>query len=104
MEQASEQVETRNPDGTYKSGVSGNPGGRPRNTLKDYVARKFSTMSDEEKEQWLKDHNVSAEIIWRMGEGNPKQDTELHGNLTISDVLDDLENGRSKTPEQRVED
>lgn len=74
----------RNPDGTFKEGISGNPGGRPKNTLKSYLLRKFDKMSDEEKEQWLLDNKISGETQWKMAEGNPKQDTEVSnpdGNL-----------------------
>lgn len=59
----------------FKPGQSGNPGGRPKNTLKDYVRHKFMAMTDEEKEAFLK--KVSPDIIWKMGEGNP--DTALTG-------------------------
>ena len=61
----------------FKKGQSGNPSGRPKNTMKDFVSRKFSNMSDEEKEQWLKDNKINPIDIWKMGEGNPKQDTDV---------------------------
>lgn len=67
--------ETRNPDGTYKPGVSGNPSGRPKNTLKDYLKRKFIEMSDEEKEEFLK--KVQPEVQWKMAEGNPETATDI---------------------------
>jgi len=67
----------RTADGKFAKGSVHNPGGRPRNTMKDYIARKFSNMTDEEKEAWLTENRVSAEIIWRMGEGNPRQDTDV---------------------------
>lgn len=59
----------------FKPGVSGNPGGRPRSPLKDYVREKFAAMSQEDKEEFLK--KVSPDIIWKMAEGNP--DTALTG-------------------------
>lgn len=90
-------IETRNADGTFKPGVSGNPGGRPKNTLKGYLARKFDTMSDEEKEEWLIEHKVPAEVQWKMAEGNPRQDTELQISRTMGDVLDELERNGSET-------
>lgn len=65
----------RNPDGTFKVGVSGNPKGRPKNTLKDYVRQKFMLMTDEEKEDFLE--KIPPEIIWKMGEGNPMQNTDV---------------------------
>lgn len=73
MEEPQNREDTRNPDGTFKSGVSGNPGGRPKNTIKDYLSRKFSNMSDEEKEDWLIQNKVSAEVQWQMAEGRPSQ-------------------------------
>mgnify|MGYP001575058702 FL=1 len=80
-----------------------NPGGRPKNSLKSYVAKRFSLMSDEEKEAWLTTHNITGIDQWKMGEGNPTNETELKGNLTISQVLDQLQNG-STISEQNLED
>ena len=65
----------RNSDGTFMKGISGNPNGRPKNTLKDYVRKKFMEMSEEEKEEFLK--GVSPETQWKMGEGNPDNNTDL---------------------------
>ena len=73
----------RNEQGQFVKGVSGNPLGRPKNTMKDYVARKLATLSDKEKEEWLKTHNVPGELQWRMGEGNPAQDTKHEGEIKI---------------------
>jgi hypothetical protein len=67
----------RNQDGTFKQGISGNPKGRPRNTMKDFLKRKFSEMDDWEKEEWLEKNNVSAELQWQMAEGRPHQDTDI---------------------------
>ena len=54
MEEPANTIETgRNPDGTFMSGVSGNPIGRPKNTMKDYISRKFQEMTDGDKEAWL---------------------------------------------------
>lgn len=66
----------RNPDGTFKPGVSGNPSGRPKNTLKDYIRRKLDKMTDEEKEAWLAEHKISGIDMWKMAEGNPAQGLE----------------------------
>lgn len=65
----------RNPDGTFKPGVSGNPGGRPRNTLKDYLRRKINDMSQEEMEEFLK--QVPMDLQWKMAEGNPHNETDI---------------------------
>jgi len=71
----------RNEDGTFKKGVSGNPSGRPKGTLKDYVRQKFMAMTEEEKEEFLS--KISPDTIWKMGEGMPKQDTEHSGEIKI---------------------
>lgn len=85
--ESSEQDNNRNLDGTFKEGVSGNPGGRPVNSMKSYVAKKLAEMSDEEKEVWLKEHKVSGETKWKMAEGNPANATELSGSVEISKIV-----------------
>ncbi len=58
----------------WPKGVSGNPAGTPKNSLKSYVAQKLAALTPEEKEAWLKD--VGKELIWQMGEGRPHQTQE----------------------------
>ena len=66
----------RNPDGTFKDGHDKVPGsGRPKNTLKDFLRRKFNNMSDIEKEEFLK--QVSPVMQFRMAEGNPHQTEDV---------------------------
>ena len=70
------QDNNRNEDGTFAKGVSGNPAGRPKGqSLKEYDREKFSKMTVEEKEVFLK--TISPELRYRMAEGNPKQDTDI---------------------------
>ena len=76
-----EQENIRNEDGTFKKGVSGNPGGRPKNSLKLHLQTKFAGMDDEQKEAWLKDNKINAELMWRMAEGNPSTNMELSGEV-----------------------
>lgn len=61
----------------FMPGVSGNPNGRPKNTMKDYISRKFREMNDEQKEQWLKENKIDGIDMWKMGEGNPDNKTDV---------------------------
>lgn len=74
----------RNPNG--KGGFGEHPEninetGRPKNSLKTYVARKLAAMTDREKDQWLKEHKISGETQWKMGEGNPSNELEHKGEI-----------------------
>lgn len=65
----------RNADGTLKVG---HPpmGGRPKGkTLKEYQAEKFRAMTDEEKEEFLKE--ITKDTRWKMAEGNPATATDI---------------------------
>ena len=61
----------------FQPGQSGNPGGRPKDTLKAFMAREFRDMDDDQKREWLKTHNISGIDMWKMGEGNPKADVDI---------------------------
>lgn len=66
----------------FMPGQSGNPSGRPKNTLKDYVRKMFMEMSDEEKKDWLEKNKISGIDQWKMGEGNPE--TNVKGDIEIT--------------------
>jgi hypothetical protein len=72
----------RNPDGTFPKGVSGNPSGRPKGTLKDYIRQKLCDMTPAEKEEFLK--TIPTEVQWKMGEGNPTNEIAGELNLKVS--------------------
>lgn len=79
-----------------------NPTGRPKNSMKSYVAKKLAELSDKDKAKWLKEHKISGIDQWKMGEGNPSNEIEHKGKLTIEQVLTNIEN--EETPGQKVED
>lgn len=62
----------------YKKGQSGNPGGRPKNTLKEYSKQKLAEMTVEEREEFLS--GIDKRIIWEMAEGKAEAKTDVTTN------------------------
>lgn len=102
--QSQEQSEKQNDKPwLFKPGQSGNPGGRPKGSksLKTYAKEYLLSLPDDEKLEYMA--GMDKRAIWEMAEGKAKQETEHSGTLTISQVLDNLENDRPETPEQELE-
>jgi hypothetical protein len=75
MEETAEQI--NNKPWLYKKGQSGNPSGRPKGSIsmKTWIKNRLETMTDDEREEFME--GLPKEVIWKMAEGNPKQDTDV---------------------------
>ncbi len=81
MPEAEKQVPKQLKPYTWKKGQSGNPNGRPKGkTLKEFAREYLENLPDDEKIEYLA--SLPTEIVWKMAEGNPKQDTEVTGEVT----------------------
>lgn len=87
MEPEKQEI-SRNPDGTFPPGVSGNPAGRPPGkTMKEFARDWFLLKSPEEKIEYItKLEEKRPGFAWEMGEGKAKQDLDLKGEM-ISKVI-----------------
>lgn len=81
----------------FKPGQSGNPSGRPKGavSLKEYAKKMLYEMDEEERLEFMR--GMDKKTVWEMAEGKAKQDTEITGNISISQVLDTLETNGSTT-------
>lgn len=85
MEETDKQVPKQLKPYIWKKGVSGNPNGRPKGkTLKEFAREYLESLPDDEKVDYLA--SLPTEIVWRMAEGQPKQDMDIKGEM-VSKVI-----------------
>lgn len=79
-------------NGTFLEGTAPGPGRPKGQTLKEYWRRRFSEMTDEEKVAFTE--KVGNEMIWKMAEGNPAQDTDItsKGEKIVFPILGGITN------------
>jgi len=74
-EESDNQISNNKP-WLWKKGQSGNIMGRPKGkTMKEYAREYLERMTNEERDAWLE--GIDKHKIWEMGEGRPKQDTDI---------------------------
>lgn len=60
----------------FKKGQSGNPSGRKAGeSMKEFAKRYLACQTDEEKLEFME--GLSKDIIWKMAEGNPKNESDI---------------------------
>lgn len=82
-------------DTQFKSGDewTGNAKGRPKGkTMKEFARDFLLKMDDDEKVTWLK--SLGKDIVWKMAEGMPKQDTTTEVTFPAS-LIELIKDGTS---------
>ena len=94
----------RDEQGRFKPGFSGNLSGRPSGTMKDYLRRKFMSLSDEDKEKFLLEYKVAGLEQIKLAEGQPHQTTDTTVEIKPTPLLDVLRRNNSNPQDKPTEE
>lgn len=84
----------------YKKGQSGNPGGRPKNTLKEYSKQKLAEMTEDEREAFLE--GIDKKTIWEMAEGKAEAKTDLYIKELPKPIVDVIPKDNSNKEDNSI--
>ena len=76
LDKQEESKPKRNEKGQLLPGNTANPKGRSKGrTMKEFARDFLMSMTDEDKIRFL--NSLSKDVVWRMAEGNPANDTNI---------------------------
>lgn len=85
----------------FKKGISGNPKGKPRGSLKEFARKYIKGLNPDDKRKFL--NSLPTDFVWRMSEGNPKQDTDITSGGKPIPLLNYVRNNDGDTEDTKAD-